>query len=123
MDQITPGVTYGLTALSLAIYAIPLVIVAYLVIGQAIKAPIRTWVPLLVFFEVFLLLHGVNELIGPDAITGLIYFLAGPQAVKATKRDDEMPKPRRAAAKAVPIRPSGVGLRWSVWNRPAPDTG
>jgi hypothetical protein len=48
-----------------------------------------------------LLLHGVNELIGPDAITGLIYFLADPQAVKATK-----PKPRRAAAKAVPIRPS-----------------
>jgi hypothetical protein len=51
MDQITPGVTYGLNALSLAIYAIPLVIVAYLVIGQAIKAPIRTWVPLLVFFR------------------------------------------------------------------------
>jgi hypothetical protein len=60
--------------LSLAIYAIPLLIVAYLVIKQAIKAPIRTWVPLLVFFGVFLLLHGVNELIGPDSIMGLIYM-------------------------------------------------
>jgi hypothetical protein len=77
MDQITPGMMYGLAALSLAIYAVPLLIVAYLVIKQAIKAPIRSWVPLLVFFGVFLLLHGVNELIGPDSIMGLIYFLAG----------------------------------------------
>jgi len=68
---------YALTALNLAIYAIPLVIVAYLVIKQAIKAPIRTWVPLLVFFGVFLLLHGANALIGPDSIMGLIYILAG----------------------------------------------
>jgi hypothetical protein len=42
--MITPGMTYGLAALSLAIYAIPLLIVAYLVIKQVIKAPIRTWV-------------------------------------------------------------------------------
>jgi hypothetical protein len=39
MDQITPGMTYGLTALSLAVYAIPLVIVAYLFINRIIKAP------------------------------------------------------------------------------------
>jgi len=39
MDQITPGMTYGLTALSLAVYAIPLVIVAYLFIKRVIKAP------------------------------------------------------------------------------------
>jgi hypothetical protein len=73
MDQITPGMTYGLTALSLAIYAIPLVIVAW----QVIKAPIRTWVPLLFFLGLILLLQGVSELIGPDGWLGLIYILAG----------------------------------------------
>jgi hypothetical protein len=39
---------YALTALNLAVYAIPLVIVAYLVIKPVIKAPrtaIRAWVP------------------------------------------------------------------------------
>jgi hypothetical protein len=51
LDQITPGMMYGLAALSLAIYAIPLLIVAYLVIKQAIKAPIRTWVPPAGFFR------------------------------------------------------------------------
>ena len=73
MDQITPGMTYGLAALSLAIYAIPLLIVAW----QVIKAPIRTWVPLVFFLAMILLLHGVSELIGPDGMTALIYILAG----------------------------------------------
>jgi hypothetical protein len=41
MDQITPGMTYGLAALSLAIYAIPLLIVAW----QVMKAPIWTKIP------------------------------------------------------------------------------
>jgi hypothetical protein len=69
--------TYGLTALSLAIYAIPLVIAAYLFINKVIKAPIRIWMPLLFFLTVILLLHGVSEFIGPDGWVGLIYILAG----------------------------------------------
>ena len=76
MDQITPGMMYGLAALNLAIYAIPLLIVAYLVIKQAIKAPIRTWVPLLFFLGLILLLQGVSEFIGPEGMTALIYILA-----------------------------------------------
>ena len=71
---------YALTALNLAVYAIPLVIVAYLVIKPVIKAPrtaIRAWVPLLFFLTVILLLHVVSELIGPDGWVGLIYILAG----------------------------------------------
>jgi hypothetical protein len=71
---------YALTALNLAVYAIPLMIVAYLIIKRVIKAPraaIRAWVPLLLFFAVILLLHGVSELIGPDGWVGLIYILAG----------------------------------------------
>jgi hypothetical protein len=54
-----PGMTDGLTALSLAVYAIPLVLAAYLFIKQAIKAPIRTWMHLLFFIAVILLAHGV----------------------------------------------------------------
>ena len=65
-----------LAALSLAVYAIPLVIVAYLVVKPAMKAPIRTGASA-GFFGVSLLLHGVSELIGPDGWVGLIYFLAG----------------------------------------------
>jgi hypothetical protein len=71
---------YVLTALNLAVYAIPLVIVAYLFIKRIIEAPraaTRAWVPLLFFFAVILLLHGVSELIGPDGWVGLIYILAG----------------------------------------------
>ena len=71
---------YALTALNLAVYAIPLVIVAYLFINRVIKAPraaIRAWVPPVLFLAVILLLHGVSELIGPDGWTGLIYILAG----------------------------------------------
>ena len=68
----TPCV-YALIALNLAVYAIPLVIAAYLVIKRAIKVPraaIRAWVPLLFFFAVILLLHGVSELVGPDGMGG-----------------------------------------------------
>jgi hypothetical protein len=54
---------YALTALNLAVYAIP--------------AAIRAWVPLVFLLAVILLLHGVSELIGPDGWTGLIYILAG----------------------------------------------
>jgi hypothetical protein len=73
MDQITPGRTYGLAALSLAIYAIPLLIVVW----RVIKAPIRTWVPLLFFLGGILLIQGVSELVGPESMTALIYILAG----------------------------------------------
>src|SRR5262245_37627233 len=71
---------YALTALNLAVYAIPLLIVAYLFIKRVIDAPraaIRAWVPLLFLLGVILLLHGVSELIGPDGWVGLIYILAG----------------------------------------------
>src|SRR5262245_41394152 len=55
MDQMTPGMTYGLTALSLAVYAIPLVLAAYhrnkprmrlraTDSGEAISAARRNWV-------------------------------------------------------------------------------
>jgi hypothetical protein len=67
------GISYVLAALSLAIYAIPLLIVAY----RVIKAPIRTWVPLLFFLGLILLIQGISELIGPESITALIYILAG----------------------------------------------
>jgi hypothetical protein len=71
---------YALTALNLAVYAIPLLIVAYLFIKRVIEAPraaIRSWIPLLFLLGLILLLHGVSELIGPDGWVGLIYILAG----------------------------------------------
>ena len=67
MDQITPGMMYGLAALSVALSAIPLLVL----IWQVVKAPIRIWVPLLCFLGLILLLHGASELIGTD---GLVKF-------------------------------------------------
>jgi hypothetical protein len=64
---------YGLTALSVAIYSIPLLFV----IWRVAKAPIRIWVPLLFFLGLILLIQGASELIGTDGWTGLIHILAG----------------------------------------------
>ena len=64
---------YGLAALSVAIYSIPLLFV----IWRVVKAPIRTWVPLLFFLGLILLIQGASELIGPDGMKALIYILAG----------------------------------------------
>jgi hypothetical protein len=71
---------YALTALNLAVYTIPLVIVAYLFIKRVIEAPraaIRAWVPLVFLLAVILLLNGLSELVGPNGWVGLIYILAG----------------------------------------------
>jgi hypothetical protein len=68
--MITNGMTYGLAALSVAIYSIPLLFV----IWRVVKAPIRIWVP---FLGGILLIQGTSELIGPERIMALIYILAG----------------------------------------------
>ena len=73
MDQITPGMTYGLAALSVAPSAIPLLVL----IWQVVKALSGSRVPLLCFLGLIVLLHGASELIGTDGWTGLIYILAG----------------------------------------------
>jgi hypothetical protein len=65
--------TYPLATLSLAIYALFLLIIVW----RVIKAPIRTWIPLVIFLAVILLLHSISELVGPDGILGLIYILEG----------------------------------------------
>ena len=74
------GCVSALTALNLAVYAIPLLIVAYLFINRVIKAPraaIRAWIPLLSLLAVILLLHGISELSRPDGWIGLLYILVG----------------------------------------------
>ena len=74
MDQITPGMTYGLTALTVAVYSIPLVVHRLAVA----KTPIsRTWVPLLFFLGLMGLSIGASELVGTDGITALIHILSG----------------------------------------------
>ena len=41
MDQITPGMTYGLTALTLAVYSIPLLFLIWWLTKTSIKTSIR----------------------------------------------------------------------------------
>jgi hypothetical protein len=65
---------YGLTALSVAIWLIPLLFV----IWRWVKAPIR--IRDLVFLGLLgliFLIQGVSALIGPNVMMGLIYILAG----------------------------------------------
>jgi hypothetical protein len=73
MDSIPYGVTYGLTAASVALVSIPILIVLW----RVVTAPIRIWVPFLLFLGGIFLIQGASELIGPEKIIALIYILAG----------------------------------------------
>ena len=65
---------YGLTALTVAIWSIPLLFV----IWRWVKAPIRTRdLVFLGLLGLIFLIQGVSELIGPNVMMGLIYILAG----------------------------------------------
>ena len=61
---------YGVTALVVAIWLIPLLISLWLWRK-------RPWVPLLFFLGLIFLIQGVSALIGPNELMGLIYILAG----------------------------------------------
>jgi hypothetical protein len=63
---------YGVTALTVAIWLIPLLIWLWR------KTHIcRTWVPLLFFLGLIFLIQGVSALIGPNELMALAYILAG----------------------------------------------
>ena len=65
---------YGVTALTVAIWAIPLLFV----IWRWLKAPIRTRdLIFLGLLGLIFLIQGASELIGPNVMMGLIYILAG----------------------------------------------
>ena len=74
MDQITPGMTYGLAVLALGAYSIPLLLIGWLWFRTPIR---RTWVPLLFFLGLMAIIIGASELVGTDGITALIYILSG----------------------------------------------
>ena len=74
MDQITPGMTYGLALLAVGAYSIPLLLIGWLWLRTPIR---RTWVPLLFFLGLIVLIPGAGELIGPEGMTTLIYILVG----------------------------------------------
>ena len=65
---------YGVTALTVAIWLIPLLIILWLWRKTHIR---RTWVPLLFFLGLMAIIVGASELVGTDGITALIYILSG----------------------------------------------
>ena len=69
MDQIPNGMAYGLAALSVALLAIPLLMVLW----RVVKAPIRIWVPLLFFLGLIVLIQSASGLRNDDPH----YILAG----------------------------------------------
>jgi hypothetical protein len=71
-ESLVVSMMYPLAALTLVVVSIPIFIIGW----QVVKAPVRIWIPVVVFLAVMLLLHGVSDLIGPDGMLGLIYILA-----------------------------------------------
>jgi hypothetical protein len=71
--MITNGMTYGLAALAVGIYSIPLLFILW----RVVKAPIRNLGPPSLFPRRDSADQGASELIGTDGITALIYILAG----------------------------------------------
>ena len=74
MDQITPGMMYGLALLAVGAYSIPLLLIGWLWFRTPIR---RTWVPLLLFLGLMAIMHVASELVGTDGITALIYIMSG----------------------------------------------
>ena len=74
MDQITPGMTYGLALLAVGAYSIPLLLIGWLWFRTPIR---RTWVPLLFFLGLMAITHVAGDLVGTDGITSLIYIMSG----------------------------------------------
>jgi hypothetical protein len=74
MDQITPGMMWGLALLSVGAYSIPLLLIGWLWLRTPIR---RTWVPFLCFLGLMAIIIGASELVGTDGITALIYILSG----------------------------------------------
>jgi hypothetical protein len=74
MDQITPGMTYGLALLAVGAYSFPLLLIGWLWFRTPIR---RTWVPLLFFLGLMAIIHVASDLVGTNGITALIYILSG----------------------------------------------
>jgi hypothetical protein len=74
MDQITPGMTYGLALLTVGAYSFPLLLIGWLWFRTPIR---RTWVPLLFFLGLMAIIHVASDLVGTNGITALIYILSG----------------------------------------------
>ena len=74
MDQITPGMTYGLTALTVAIYSIPLLFV----IWRLTKVSIRTRdLVFLGMLGIIFLIPWLDALIPDNVILALALIMSG----------------------------------------------
>jgi hypothetical protein len=59
--------------LSLVVAAIPVL----LIVWKILQVPVRKWIPLLVIMGLFGLVQGCTVLLDPEAITALLYLIAG----------------------------------------------
>ena len=64
---------YVIGTLSVAVAAIPILIVVW----KVLRAPLRTWIPMLLLIALIFLAQGVSALLGEDGMFALIYLLAG----------------------------------------------
>jgi hypothetical protein len=76
MDQITPGMTYGLTALTLAVYSIPLLFVVWRLTKTSIRVRTRDLVFLGMIGFLFLM-PWIDALIPDNLILALALIMSG----------------------------------------------
>ena len=76
MDQITPGMTYGLTALTVAVYSIPLLFVIWRLTKTSIRIRTRDLVFLGVLGFLFLM-PWIDALIPDNLILALALIMSG----------------------------------------------
>jgi hypothetical protein len=76
MDQITPGMTYGLTALTLAVYSIPLLFVIWRLTKTSIRVRTRDLVFLGMIGFLFFM-PWIDALIPDNLILALALIMSG----------------------------------------------
>jgi len=60
-------------ALSVVVAAIPILLIAW----KVLRVPFKRWLPLLAALGVFALIQGCTRLVDPEAVTAILYLLAG----------------------------------------------
>ena len=64
-------------ALSLAVWAIPVLAVLWLIMRKVLQAPFRQWIPILFFAVLFATIYMIGTALGPEEMFAILFLLAG----------------------------------------------
>ena len=70
-------IMHAVGALSLAVWALPVVAAVWIAVRRARQAPFRGGLPILVLPGLILIVQGIGTVVGPDEMMAILYLLAG----------------------------------------------